>query len=48
MPLTRKGRKVMRAMTKTYGKTKARRVFYATRNAGKLRGVDRTRRRLPH
>lgn len=46
MPLTPKGRKIMRAMRKTYGtKTAARRVFYASRNAGKLRGVDRTRRR---
>ena len=45
MPLTKKGRKVMRAMTKTYGKTKGRRVFYASRNAGRVTGVDRRGRR---
>jgi hypothetical protein len=45
MPLTKKGRKVMRAMTRTYGKTKGRSVFYASRNAGRIAGVDRRRGR---
>lgn len=44
MPFTKKGRKIMRAMRKTYGK-KAERVFYASRNAGRIKGVDRKRKR---
>jgi len=45
MPLTKKGRKIMRAMRKTYGKKKGMRVFYASRNAKVIKGVDRRRRR---
>lgn len=41
MPLTAKGEKIMHAMGKTYGKEKAARVFYASRNAGTIKGVDR-------
>lgn len=44
MPLTTKGRKVMRAMKRTYGAKKGKRVFYASRNAGRIKGVDRRRR----
>jgi hypothetical protein len=44
-PLTAKGRKVLAAMRKTYGAAKAKRVFYASRNAGKIKGVDRRRKR---
>jgi hypothetical protein len=41
MPLTKKGQKVMDAMMKTYGsKKKAQEVFYASKNAGKLKGVE--------
>jgi hypothetical protein len=40
MPKTKKGKKVMRSMVKTYGKKKAEKVFYASRNAGKIKGVD--------
>ena len=39
MPLTSKGRKIMEAMEKEYGKD-AEKVFYASRNAGKITGVD--------
>lgn len=45
MPFTKKGRKIMAAMRKTYGAAKAKRVFYASRNAGKIRGVDRKAKR---
>ena len=45
MPLTPKGRKIMRAMRRTYGKKKGTRVFYASRNKGRIKGVDRSRRR---
>jgi hypothetical protein len=36
MPLTATGRKILRAMTKTYGSEKARRVFYAMEREGTL------------
>ncbi len=41
MPLTAKGNKIMSAMRKTYGSNKkAEQVFYASRNAGKIKDVD--------
>lgn len=40
MPLNAKGRKVMAAMKKEYGGKKGERVFYASRNAGKIKGVE--------
>lgn len=40
MPLTDKGQKIMANMTKEYGAKKGERVFYASRNAGKITGVD--------
>lgn len=39
MPLTGKGEKVMKNMTKQYGKTKGKQVFYAAANSGKITGV---------
>lgn len=45
MPLTSKGKKVMRNMVKEYGSEKAKRVFYSMRNAKKLTGVDQRFRR---
>lgn len=41
MPLTKKGRKIKRAMSHTYGKKKGTRVFYASANKGRIRGVHR-------
>ena len=41
MPKTVKGRKIMAAMTKEYGPKKGQRVFYASRNKGTIKGVDR-------
>lgn len=41
MPLSRKGRKIKRSMEKTYGKKKGDRVFYATENKGKVRGLKK-------
>lgn len=43
MPLTAKGNTILTAMEKEYGKKKAEGVFYASRNAGKIKGVDRVR-----
>lgn len=45
VPLTKKGRKIMRSMQRTYGPKKGKRVFYASRNKGRIKGVDRSRRR---
>jgi hypothetical protein len=44
MPLTDKGKKIMRAMKKEYGKKKAEQVFYASKNKGVIKGVDKTRK----
>jgi hypothetical protein len=41
MPLSKKGQKIKRAMNKTYGLKKARAVFYATANKGRIKGVHR-------
>jgi hypothetical protein len=43
MPLTKKGRKIMKSMKKTYGKD-AKKVFYASKNKGKITGVDKKKR----
>lgn len=40
MPLSRKGRKIMRAMQREYGAARGERVFYASRNAGRIKGVE--------
>ncbi len=46
MPLTKKGRTIKKAMRKTYGsKEKADRVFYASQNAGKIKGTHRKRKK---
>ncbi|MGH6629015.1 MAG: hypothetical protein ACREB3_04715 [Burkholderiales bacterium] len=42
MPLSAKGRKIKRAMHKTYGAKKGEQVFHASRNAGKITGVERS------
>jgi hypothetical protein len=40
MPLTNKGEKIMHNMKEEYGSKKGKEVFYASRNAGKIKGVD--------
>ena len=45
MPLTKKGRKIKRAMEREYGKRKGARVFYASANKGTIKGVDRRKRK---
>ena len=41
MPLSSKGKKIMNSMKKEYkSEKKAEEVFYASRNAGKIKGVD--------
>jgi hypothetical protein len=39
MPLTSKGRKIMRVMKKKYGVRKGKKVFYASANKGTIKGV---------
>jgi len=41
VPLTKKGRKIKRAMRKTYGKEKGKRVFYKSQNKGTIKGTHR-------
>lgn len=40
MPLTAKGNEIKSAMVKEYGEKKGEEVFYASKNAGKITGVD--------
>jgi hypothetical protein len=43
MPLTSKGKKIMAAMVKQYGKQKGKEVFYASINKGTIEGVEETK-----
>ena len=45
MPLTEKGKKIMNSMKKQYGKKKGETVFYASKNKGVIKGVDKTKKR---
>jgi len=40
MPLTSKGNEILSNMKKEYGEKKGKEVFYASKNAGKITGVD--------
>lgn len=44
MPLTKKGSKIMHAMKKEYGDEKGESVFYASRNKGTIKGVEKKKR----
>ncbi len=41
MPLNKKGKKIMSAMKEQYGKERGEEVFYATKNKGKIKGVEK-------
>lgn len=45
MPLTKKGEKIRRAMRKQYGKEKGDRIFHASANAGKIKGVHKGKKK---
>ena len=45
MPLKEKGKKIMKSMKKQYGKKKGETVFYASRNKGVIKGVEKTKKR---
>ena len=41
MPMTQKGSKIMEAMKKKYGKKKGEEVFYASKQKGTIKGVEK-------
>jgi hypothetical protein len=41
MPLTARGKKIMKSMKEQYGKKKGEQVFYASKNKGKIKGVEK-------
>lgn len=41
MPLTKKGKKIMSAMKSEYGPKEGESVFYASKNKGTIKGVER-------
>lgn len=43
MPLTAKGKKILAAMRKKYGKEKGEQIFYASLRKGTISGVERGR-----
>ena len=45
MPLTKKGKKIEKAMDKEYGAKKGKQVFYASKNKGKIKGVEGKKRK---
>jgi hypothetical protein len=46
MPLTKKGKKIKKAMMEEYSKKRGESVFYASRNKGTIKGVDFKRRKM--
>lgn len=44
--MTPKGKKIMAAMSKEYGSKKGKKVFYASRNKGTIKGVDKRYSRI--
>lgn len=45
MPLTDKGKKIMKAMKKKYGPKKGESIFYASKNKGTIKNVERKSRK---
>ena len=45
MPLTKKGKKIMKAMKKTYGAKKGESVFYATAQKKKIKGIHKGKKK---
>lgn len=39
--MTKKGKKIMSEMKKEYGKEKGKKVFYASKNKGTIKGVEK-------
>lgn len=45
MPLTPKGKKIKKNMDRFYGTKKGDQVFYASQNAGKIKGTHKTKKK---
>tara|TARA_Y100001935_G_C16964198_1_gene340913 strand:- start:332 stop:478 length:147 start_codon:yes stop_codon:yes gene_type:complete len=45
MPLNEKGKKIMKSMRKQYGKKRGETIFYASKNKGVIKGVEKKKRR---
>ena len=45
MPLNAKGRKIMSSMKEQYGKKRGEQVFYASKNKGVIKGVEKRKTR---
>ena len=45
MPLNEKGRKIMKSMKDQYGKKRGEQVFYASKNKGTIKGVEKKKKR---
>ena len=41
MPLTKKGKRIKSAMISEYGEEKGEKIFYASKNKGTIKGVER-------
>tara|TARA_R100000388_G_scaffold2926_1_gene3745 strand:- start:469 stop:780 length:312 start_codon:yes stop_codon:yes gene_type:complete len=41
MPLNKKGKKIMKAMKDQYGEKEGKAVFYASKNKGTIKGVEK-------
>lgn len=41
MPKTKKGKEIMENMKEQYGEKKGEQVFYASKNKGTIKGVDK-------
>jgi|TARA_R100001129_G_scaffold129100_2_gene91040 hypothetical protein len=45
MPLNKKGKEIMKSMKKQYGAKKGETVFYASKNKGTIKGVEKKSRK---
>jgi len=45
MPLTKKGKKIKRAMQKHYGSEEGEDIFYASQNKGSITGTHKLKRK---
>ena len=44
MPLNKKGKKIMKSMKKQCGKKRGETVFYASKNKGVIKGVEKRKK----
>ena len=45
MALNEKGKKIMKSMKKQYGEKRGKTVFYASKNKGTIKGVEKKKKR---